>query len=287
MFWRCLSQHVSLPLLPQGDGQTRNNDTVTPGHTNCQCAARNVVSNAAHATHNGSSLNWRMDTNLFWEEFHLPHPCTLEGPLTSGNTRSGMKYTKKYKVRRRERKTALLWTSILWSFLKNINWMWPQIALSSREPRLRPCALILFYFPLFYYLFCKGWHVKLCISRMASNFFFYFAALGLTWIKCLFFLLICLRVCVYVLVQVCLVCVVWMHVTWTLPFQDVSYLWIFWICKVTQNRVGGAGQNVSLQALISFILEDHTVLTKVYDLLVFFIVLFFYLYMYGYFFLLN
>lgn len=103
MFWRRLSQHVSLPLLPQGDGQTRNNHTVTPGHTNCQCAAGNVVSDAAHATHNGSRLNWRMDTNLIREDFHLPHPCTLEGLFTSGNTRGGMMYTEKYEVRRRER----------------------------------------------------------------------------------------------------------------------------------------------------------------------------------------
>lgn len=56
-------EHACLCLRPQGDGQTWNNHTVTPGHTNCQCAARNVVSNAAHATHNGSSLSRRTDTN--------------------------------------------------------------------------------------------------------------------------------------------------------------------------------------------------------------------------------
>lgn len=59
----CLS--ASLFLHPQGDGQTWNNHTITPGHTNGECTARNVVSNAAHATHNGSSLSRRMDTNLF------------------------------------------------------------------------------------------------------------------------------------------------------------------------------------------------------------------------------
>lgn len=73
-------------LYPQGDGQTWNNHTITPGHNNGECTARNVVSNAAHASHNGSSLSQRMDTNLFFEKsFHLPHPCTLEGLFfTSG-----------------------------------------------------------------------------------------------------------------------------------------------------------------------------------------------------------
>lgn len=33
------------------------------------------------------------------------------------------------------------------------------------------------------------------------------------------------------------------------PHQDVSYLWISWLCKVTHERVRGAGQNVSLGAL--------------------------------------
>ena len=73
-------EHACLCLRPQGDGQTWNNHTVTPGHTNCQCAARNVVSNAAHATHNGSSLSRKGRIQTQKNFFHLPHPCTLEGP---------------------------------------------------------------------------------------------------------------------------------------------------------------------------------------------------------------
>lgn len=103
-------------------------------------------------------------------------------------------------------------------------WTWPQIALSYCELRLKPHPLIQFYFSFFYYLFCEGWHIRLCISRMASNFFF--AALGLTWIKCVAHVSACVCVC-----EVCVAYVAWMHTTWNLPC-----LWIFWICKVTQER---------------------------------------------------
>lgn len=130
----------------------------------------------------------------------------------------------------KRQKAALLWTSILVEFSKQKQKKKHDldVALSCYcELRLKPRPLIQFYFSLFYDLFCEGWYVRLCISRMASNFFFP-AALGLTWIKYVLRLLICLRACV----------VCWnAHATWNPACQDVSYLWVFRICKVTWEKV--------------------------------------------------
>lgn len=96
---------------------------------------------------------------------------------------------------------------------QNMIWTWPQIALSYCELRLKPHPLIQFYFSVFHYLLCEGWHVRLCISRMAFN--SPFAASGLTWIKCVLCSLICMHgcVCVYVRVYVC-ACLLRYHTTW-------------------------------------------------------------------------
>lgn len=63
-----------------------------------------------------------------------------------------------------------------------------------------------------------------------------------------------------------------MHVTWNLPCRVVAHFEYSEYAKFVE-RVGGARQNVSFQALSSLILEDHT--NKLYDLLVF-LMLFFY-----------
>lgn len=75
----------------------------------------------------------------------------------------------------KRQKAALLWTSILVEFSKQKQKKKHDldVALSCYcELRLKPRPLIQFYFSLFYDLFCEGWYVRLCISRMASNFFF-------------------------------------------------------------------------------------------------------------------
>lgn len=108
---------------PQGDGQTWNHDTVTPGHHNGQCAARSVVPNAAPTTHNGSGLNPKNGHGavfLFFcflggeNKIHLPHPCTLKGLWTSGAKWS--EGTAREEVRWWKWNAALSRTSIL--FLK-------------------------------------------------------------------------------------------------------------------------------------------------------------------------
>lgn len=177
------------------------------------------------------------------------------------------------KERASKRNAALLWTSILWSFLKTTIWTWPQISLSYCELRLKPHPLIQFYFATFYYLFCECWHVRLCISRMAFN--FPFTALGLTWIECVLCLLVrvcvCARtgvhtyVCTCVCVCVCALCECTQHrispVKTAVTFEYPEY------AKLPE-WVRGARQNVSLEALTCFIHEDHT--NKLYDMFVFF-----------------
>lgn len=64
-------------VSPQGNGQTWNNHTVTSGHTNCKCAAGNVVPNATHATLYGPGLNWWAVTNLFFEKNFIYLICAL------------------------------------------------------------------------------------------------------------------------------------------------------------------------------------------------------------------
>lgn len=88
-FLLCLFLTIYSFVLPQGNGQTRDNDAITPGHNNGQRAAGSAFPNAAHAGNNGSSLTRRTDLRFifllgwrteicFFCSFCLPHPRTLK-----------------------------------------------------------------------------------------------------------------------------------------------------------------------------------------------------------------
>lgn len=121
-----------LLLHPQRDGQTRNHHTITPGHNNGGFTARHVVTDAAHATHDGPGLSWEKDGNLFREEFSFTSSVHFRGT---------------FRRNERERKAALLPSIILWDFLKKKEtrkeeekkrpWTQTQIAVSYSELRLR------------------------------------------------------------------------------------------------------------------------------------------------------
>lgn len=91
-----------LLLHPQRDGQTWNHHTITPGHNNGEFTARNVVTDTAHATHDGPGLSQEKDGNVFQEEFSFTSSVHFRGTF-----------------RHNERaKSSTLPTSILWNFLK-------------------------------------------------------------------------------------------------------------------------------------------------------------------------
>lgn len=128
-------------------------------------------------------------------------------------------------------------------------WTWSPIALSYRQLRLKPHPLIQFhFFSSFLICFLKA---DMCISRMASNLVCPFGCFCARLEQNVFCLLVCRCVCACV----CAACVAWVHPTWILPRQDVSYHWITLICNVKEGA-GEAGKNVSLRALTSFIQED-------------------------------
>jgi len=170
---------------------------ITPSHQDIIIASvqQDMLSQMQHMQHTMVPV-WageRIQT-CFWEEFHLPHPCTLEGPFTSGNTRSWSKV----RCEERERKAALWWTSIAWSFLNTMIWTWPQIALSYWELRLKPHPLIQFYFSLFYYLFREGWLVKAVHKQNGFQLSFFSRCFGLDLNKmCFVFARMSARVCVW------------------------------------------------------------------------------------------
>lgn len=89
-------------VFPQGDGQTWNNHTITSGHTNCKCAAGNVVPNATHATLYGSSLSWWAATKLFLRRISFTSFVHFRGTVHQ------WKYKKWRQIRRNLQWGALL-----------------------------------------------------------------------------------------------------------------------------------------------------------------------------------
>lgn len=232
-FWGCCSCFLFLTaslfffllfffVPPQGDGQTRNHDTVTPGHHNGQRAARGVVPNAAPTTHNGSGLNPKNGHRAVFcffsggeNKIHLPHPCTLKGLWTSGAKWS--EGTAREEVRRWKWNAALLRTSIL--FLKK-NKKNPQdldVAADSMKLLLAQTEASSSYPVLFFFnislsvlrrLTCKAVHKQ-------NGFQLSFCCFGLDLNRMCFvfahvYACVCARVRVWVCTRVC-VFLAWMQ----------------------------------------------------------------------------
>lgn len=159
-----------------------------------------------------------------------------------------------------ERNAALLWTSILWSFLKTAIWTWPQKALSYCELRLKPHPLIQFYFSnialsVLWVLTCTAVHKQ-------NGFQLSFHHIGLDLNK-MCFAFACAGVCVCALCE-CTQCRI-SPVKTAVIFEYPEYAKL-------PGWMRGARQNVSLGALTCFTHGDHT--NKLYDLFVFFYFLF-------------
>lgn len=71
------STFLSVFMRPQGDGQTRDPHGVTPGHNNGELTARNVVTDAAHATHDGPSVSRERDGRVLPTRVFIYLICAL------------------------------------------------------------------------------------------------------------------------------------------------------------------------------------------------------------------
>ena len=233
---------------------------ITPSHQDILIASaqQEMLSQMQHMQHTMVPV-WaggRIQTQKNF--FHLPHPCTLEGPCH----RWEYDERREVKVRSEGRRKAALFVNfhtVEFSEKPPLMRTWPQIALSYSELRLKPHPLTPFYFSLFYYMFREGWHVKAVHKQNGFQlflffFFFFFGCFGLDLNK-ICFARVRLCVCVRYVTERGVSC------------QDVSYLWLFWICNVTERTservsvcvcvcVRRAGQNVSLRALTCFTLTN-------------------------------
>lgn len=104
-----------LLLHPQRDGQTRNHHTITPGHNNGEFTARNVVTDAAHATHDGPGLSREKDGNLFREEFSFTSSVHFRGTPDGMSERERsstfanfhpVEFSKKKETKKKKKKTV-------------------------------------------------------------------------------------------------------------------------------------------------------------------------------------
>lgn len=221
-----------LLLHPQRDGQTWNYHTITPGHNNGQFTARNVVTDAAHATHDGPSLRRGKDGNVFPGKFSFTSSVHFRGTFRRKERAKSstfanfhpVEFSKKKKAPKKEEKKR--------------PWTGTQIAVSYSELRLRLHPLS------FQHPSSVSWRLRRC--RMAFNFPFRCFGLWLDLNNVFCVLLLCMHECVCACACVC-VCV--HHVNAQNLVSPVKTLVLSEHPKYAK-QLARTGQNVSSQAPI-------------------------------------